>query len=228
METILFRGLLLRHFDQRRAGEVGVFSRIHLTADASQPVFDAMGWDYVPECVNSCDLVGALVARKLTIVPIDPALRKQGFSLTCIDADDFQLVRVKAKDGESSSLELRFNVRSHAAEAAALLDNWMRTIGEGRATLQIDYESATRPEKQETAQDDAPLFAQASSEPAELVSKDEEGDVVRRFESKEAMKLAGVTPDQPALPTARQAAGRTPHLGARKAGRPAKGDREVQ
>ena len=224
METILFRGVLLRHFDERRKNEVGVFTRIHLTADPSQPVFEAMGWDDVPDCVGSgAPLIGALVCRNMMLTPVDPALRKQAFSLTCIDADDFELARVKAKDGESYSAELRFNVRSQAAEAAALLTNWMRTIGEGRATLQIDYTTAKRAEKPETAQDEAPLFAQASAEPTknppiQLVAKDEEGAVVRKFESQAAMNLAGVEPDAP-LPTARQAAGRTPHLGARKAAR---------
>jgi hypothetical protein len=239
METILFRGVFVRHFDERRKGEVGVFTRIHLTADPSQPVFAAMGWEDVPDCVGSgAPLIGELVCRSLTLTPIDPGLGKQAIALTCIEASDFELARVKAKDGESSSSELRFSVRSQASEAAALLSNWMRTIGEGRATLKLDYSAVNRAAKKETAQDEAPLFAQASSaeqaDPgtAELVLKDDEGNVVRRFESVEEKERAGLKlepgPKEFSLPTARQAAGRTPHLGTRKAGRPVKGNREVQ
>ena len=61
VETIQFRGVKIRYFDERREGETGLFTRIHLTADPSDPVFEVMDWDTIPDCVGSGKLLGSLV-----------------------------------------------------------------------------------------------------------------------------------------------------------------------
>ena len=101
------------------------------------------------------------------------------------------LARVKDEDGDSNVAELRFIVRSQAAEASAALSAYWRVMGEGLATLKVNYVAAKRGGDLEKTEPELPLFdGQDKPEPVEHVLKDEQGQVVRRFESRE-QKRAG-------------------------------------
>lgn len=243
METIQFRGVKIRYFDERRESETGLFTRIHLSADPSDPVFEAMGWEKIPDCIGSGKLTGSLVARDLVLTPVDPALRKQAFQLTCIEVSDFFLARVKEDDGESKVAELRFIVRSQAAQASALLSAYWRVLGDAPAMLTVDYSAAKREVDLKKTEPEMPLFDAAEGQKeevvlsggakgkkpgmAEFVLKDDEGKVIRRFDTLEELQRATAKQPKPtALPTAREAAGRTPHLRGRKPG--AKGKQAVK
>jgi hypothetical protein len=141
MNKLLFRGAYVRYFDVR-AGEDGVFSRIHFTADFSSPVRDEMEWEDVPECVPSCKLTGKLDGRHAVLTPTQQTLLQHELQLAVSDIGDFQLHRIQGKDGESTKTELRFVARSAQEGAAGLVENWMRRVGQEAAALSIHFERA--------------------------------------------------------------------------------------
>ena len=138
MSKILFRGAIVHFADIRRA-ESGLFDRLHLTADFTEPVAEAMEWATIPDCCTSSKLSGELAAQTLTLTPTAKALKQHEMELECGDVSDFQVVVVKGEDGESSHRELRFVARSAQEGAAAAVESWIRVMGEGLAALKISY-----------------------------------------------------------------------------------------
>ncbi len=145
MSHLLFRGAIIRHFDVR-AGEDGIFARIHVTSDFSSPVREALDWDDVPDCVPSCKLTGKLDGRYAVLTPNQPPLRQHELQISVSDLSDFQLHRIQGKDGESARTELRFIARTVQEGAAGLIENWMRRVGQETASLRIEYQIAEQKE----------------------------------------------------------------------------------
>lgn len=139
MPAIHFRGAILRHFDVRR-DEGGVFCRAHFTADYSAPVISAMGWEELPDGITSAKLEGRLDCQNFILTPNGKELAKDyEIDLPASEASDFQFFRVQGDDGESTSMELRFIIRTTAQEAEMWLGKYMRSIGEGRGALKINH-----------------------------------------------------------------------------------------
>jgi len=64
MSSILFRGAVIRYADLRFETEGGIFARLHMQTDLSQPVSESMGWESIPECCSTAKLTGKLTAAR--------------------------------------------------------------------------------------------------------------------------------------------------------------------
>lgn len=138
MSKILFRGATVRYCDIR-ADEAGPFVRVHLSADFSRPVREEMEWGEIPDSITSCKLEGKLDARALVLTPNQQQLRQHEIQITADDVSDFQVARTEGEDGGAKQTHLRFVLRSRQDGAAAQIENWLRVIGDGAATLKVEY-----------------------------------------------------------------------------------------
>lgn len=137
--TLIMRGARVRYVDVRREDEAGVFTRLHLAADLSDPVREFMEWDEIPDCVSSCKLTGQITARSLSLTPNEKPLQQHAFDIECSDVSDFAVAALKDDDGEVCNHELRFIARSVEIGAAAKLDAYLRTVGGGVGQLRVSY-----------------------------------------------------------------------------------------
>lgn len=151
-ETITFRGARIRYVDLRRDDEAGVFARIHLTADYSDPVRDEMGWEPIPATLTAGKLIGRLSAQHLVLTPTDDKLCRSEIQMECSEVTDFQLAPLKSDGGEVIGHELRFICRTIDPTAISLLDNYLRVIGGGTANLRVAYVEQAAFEAEPSAQ----------------------------------------------------------------------------
>lgn len=139
MSKITFRGAHVRYFDVRKEKESAPFVRLHITAEMTNPVMEAMEWQPIPECVDKCNLGGILSSRNLILTPNQKELRDQEIELECSQVSDFQLHRIA--DGESRRTELRFIIRANEDKAPTLLWEYLRVVGQAEGALKISYSS---------------------------------------------------------------------------------------
>jgi hypothetical protein len=135
-ESIVFRGTHIRYFDGRQE-EGGAFVRIHLTAEFSEPVMEAMDWEEPGSSVTDAKLDGELHGTHLILTPGDKLLSRSEIQFDIRSAEDFKVVTVT--EGDSKRRELRFIVRSSADGVAALVDQYIRVVGTHQGVLKISY-----------------------------------------------------------------------------------------
>jgi len=136
-----FRGCRIRYIDIRR-DEGGMFTRLHVSTDYSDTVARKMEWpDEIPSVVKQGKLSGLLSLSNFILTPNDKALRLHEINLKAHEASDFQLVRSggNEEEGEAPKTELRFIMRTPDIEAPARLGAYFNAIGEGNASLKLDY-----------------------------------------------------------------------------------------
>lgn len=133
-ESIIFRGAWIRYFDGRQE-EGGAFVRIHMTAEFTKPVMDEMGWEDPGGSITDGKLEGELHATHFVLTPTD--LRAEAIKFDIRSVEDFKVVTIE-KD-EVRRRELRFVVRSSASDAAALVDGYIRKIGDHQGALKVSY-----------------------------------------------------------------------------------------
>lgn len=138
MPQILFRGTTLRYIDLRR-DEGGSFTRLHLTADYSEPVQEAMGWEPIPESVTTCKLSGKINAVSMVLTPTDKALQRNEIQMEASEVGDFTLAPTKDDEGSITGHELRFVLRTNESAAWAALGQYFVTIGQGTAALKVTF-----------------------------------------------------------------------------------------
>jgi len=220
MSSVLFRGAGLRFVDIRKPKEGGPFVRLHLVSDFTEGIIDAMEWEEIPDCVSSAKLPGELPAQSLVLTPVDIALQQHELQLECSDVSDFQLHRIQDREHEDVMVtELRFVARSNQRGAAALLENWLATMGFGRGTLKVQYAEQVKTEGVDDGsdEDDSPQMRLGETEePAgQFVQAADETD---QQDSETVDQLDETAPEvvQAApLATAREAAGGTHAKGRR-------------
>lgn len=155
MPNMIFRGAWIRYFDVRMS-EGGQFVRIHLTANFSKPVCEAMDWDPdLPKAIESAKLEGRKSATNLILTP-NGDLAKHEIQFAVNDISDFSVHRVAEEGKESKRTELRFTARS-PERIAKYLEEYLAKIGEGQGQLKVSYEH----------QEDLPLQTDKQEEPAE-------------------------------------------------------------
>lgn len=146
-DHVTFRGAKIRYYDGRHQ-EGGSFIRIHITTEFTQPVLEAMGWTDPGPSGSEVNLIGEMVGTHLVLTPNEKNLRDQEISLDINEVSAFKLVTIEKN--ESKRRELRFVVRSPSPEAAALVDGYVRKVGDFEAALKVSYS------KQETLLAKAP------------------------------------------------------------------------
>lgn len=202
MGKLIFRGAYIRYMDVRQDEDAGAFVRLHLTADYSQPVQEAMDWEPVPESITSAKLAGRLAATHLILTPNGPELRQHELQLSCTDVCDFQLFRVQNDDGETTRTELRFQAKSAQDGAAALVENYIRRIGKGIGQLRVSY----------TKQEELDLGEDLGEKDTGCIECNNgiplaQGDPSMHDSGQPCMAYSGRT--EPAIASAREAAGGT-------------------
>jgi hypothetical protein len=149
-DSITFRGAHIRYYDGRLE-EGGAFVRIHMTTDFSQPVMEEMDWEDPGSSVMSAKLEGQLLATHLVLTPGDAKLRKEEVQFDISEVLDFNVASVK--EGDSRGRELRFIVRSSAAGVAAIVEQYVRRVGDHQGALKVSY----------TKQEELPLGSKPST-----------------------------------------------------------------
>lgn len=160
MPSLTFRGAFIRYFDCR-LNESGTFTRIHGSADFSEPIREAMGWPQISSEIESCKLAGTLAGDNLVVSPTDKTLKQFEFQMGVGEVTDFEVVRVKEEDGDSIRTELRFKIRTTAGTAAAQLYDYLSKVGKAPAAMKLRYseqgslteETSEAVEKQEAGDD---------------------------------------------------------------------------
>ena len=136
--SIIFRGARIRYIDLRRKDEGSPFTRLHLAADFSAPVQEAMEW-HIGDGMSSAKLKGVLTASHLILTPNDKRLKDHELQLECSEVEDFQLVELKDNEGERAGLELRFMARSVQPGACGLVEEYWTRIGHTDSQLKVAY-----------------------------------------------------------------------------------------
>lgn len=136
MESITFRGAFVRHYDGRK-GEGGAFVRIHMTADFSDTVVEALEWEDPGHSSTDTKLEGELMASNFILTPGDKMLAQYEIQFGIRSVGDFKMVRVV--DGESKRRELRFTIGSNVAGVAAMVDDYIRRVGDHQGALKVSY-----------------------------------------------------------------------------------------
>lgn len=137
MSNSIMRGAYLSHV-VIQSNESGTFCRLNVRADYSDSVREENGWQELGINSKFVDLIGEMPAGRLALTSQQiltngscPELRIAFDSI-----GTFRAVRVKAKDQESSRVELRFHIRSSDPNAAGLCQGYKRdakkTLGELR------------------------------------------------------------------------------------------------
>lgn len=139
METIIFRGAFVRYVDFRQEDEAGVFVRIHMTADFSDPMREAMEWQDPGDSITSAKLKGVLSASHLILTPSEKQMKKHELQLDIKDVGDFEYFAKRDGDGQITGRELRFKVRTSADPAEALVGQYVRLMGKGCGQLKVSY-----------------------------------------------------------------------------------------
>ncbi len=134
--VVIFRGVKIRYFDCRRK-EASHFTRLHLTADATEAVADAMEWEWrnglLPVGHQDAGLAGEL---QLTNIQLSVAgLEKNDLDIQADKMASFEAVRQKTEaDGEQ--VLLRFIVWI-PVNSGLIDDYWRNYLGEGEAQMRV-------------------------------------------------------------------------------------------
>ncbi len=156
-ESILFRGSTLKFFDLRQGKEGGdVFCRIHMAADFSEQVREAMEWD-VGESPTDAKLPGELLATSFILTPGDPQLRDFELNFAITSVEDFRVVTLKDDDGEPCGRELRFIVRTPTDGVEGFIGQYVRRVGRHQGALKISYSKQPKEQTELDLQGDLPL-----------------------------------------------------------------------
>jgi hypothetical protein len=196
----------------------------------SPALSEELDWSEIPDCIAHGPLAGEITATNMVLTP-PRGLDQHELQLSVDDVSDFTFSWVKEQD-ESLRLEIRFVVRSGQKGAAGLIENFLRNVGTSACELRFDVseqqelelgEGTALENADDTTKGNTEIFGGKHNDQfdektgtharPELVARDDKGEVVRKFDSAEEMETAGVE-----LPTAREAAGGTPHLRGRRPG----------
>lgn len=136
-EQLAFSGAVLLSFSRNHKGGSASFSSTLTT-----PVSKAMGWGDIPDFASSIALEGDLHATILTITPKDGPLSKYSTELDITRVMGFELVKLETtgKRGKGHRLELYFKVKFSDATGCAHLEEFMTSVGDGKASLIVRYE----------------------------------------------------------------------------------------
>lgn len=138
-DTLIFRGVTIRYVDLRR-DEAGTFNRIHMSADLSGPLREAMEWDQIPQSIaGPVKLVGEIAAKSFKLTPNDKELKKHGIELSCNQVIDFKAAPRKNDEGEIVGHQLRFVLVTADTTAEAAIGHFLRTVGTTVAQLSVAY-----------------------------------------------------------------------------------------
>ena len=141
MEKLIIRGAEIRHLNMPVPKEGSPFVRVHLRADLTEAIQEAMGWEDIPMCVASAaKLPGELNCTSVEILPNGDNLKIYERCLQITAAEDFKAVPVKDDDGDivDHALELTLKIAEYDSMLAAI--TLANAIGRATCKLSVSYE----------------------------------------------------------------------------------------
>lgn len=135
-ESITFRGAHIRYYDGRHE-EAGAFVRLHVTAEFTVQVMDAMGWEDPGDSVSSANLEGALNSTHMILTPGDKQLKQYELQIDIKDVTQFKVVAIE--ENEVKRRELRFVIRTLEDCGAGKIEQYVRAIGDHQGALKVSY-----------------------------------------------------------------------------------------
>lgn len=137
MSSVVFNGCEIRYLDLRR-DEGGVFSRIHIAFQPSQPVMEALGWDPWSDSIPRGPLTGRLAGTHIILTPTDKALKKHEIQFGVNEVRDFSFTSETNDEGHIISRTIRATVVT-GEKIAAVIENWLSVVGEASAIAKLGY-----------------------------------------------------------------------------------------
>ena len=135
MSKLIFRGASIRFVDLRYDEKSKTtYTKLNFIADFSEPVREAMEWGEPPAGLSSGDLDGEMNATHFILTPNGKELKAHEMQLDTKTIGAFRFVRSEEGD------KLKFQIISSVDGAAALVEQYLRTIGVGDAQLRVNYE----------------------------------------------------------------------------------------
>ena len=140
MPKLIFRAALIRFVDLRYDDKSKTkYVKINFTAAFSEPVREAMEWGEPPAGFASAKLDGDYVANHFVLAPDGKELRPHEIQMDASGISAFEVHRVKVGE-DSHENELRFQIVTSLAGAAAQIEAYLEAIGKGTAQLRVNYE----------------------------------------------------------------------------------------
>lgn len=120
-----------------KPSEVGAIVRIHLTAEYTEAVLDAMDWTDPGESTKKDEMIGQLAAGNFILTPDSDMLKQHEMQFSFFGAEKFYIMNI-VKD-EERRREFRFFVDSNAPEAAALVFAYIAALKKQTGNLKLSY-----------------------------------------------------------------------------------------
>lgn len=157
MPKLTFRGAYIRYIDVRQE-EGGLVARLHMSSDYSAVVTKEMEWPAsLDPTMTSAKLEGERVLNSFLMTPNGgEEMRKFEIEVTARDVGSFCVQRVT--EGDSSKVELRFQIRTGDVKGILQIINYIAKVGESPGVLKVDC----------VKQEELPLEDEAPEEQIEM------------------------------------------------------------
>lgn len=165
---LILRNTRINTVDLRKQKESMPFVRVHMSADLTPPICEAMGWTMPGPGIDSGKLAGSLVCTHLLMIPSEKALGDTQFDIA--ETDDFSFTGEVLQEGKRvRPAQLHFVVRSNSPTAAAEWETYWRRLGDTGVQARISYTPQPKqeplfPQQAEQKPDDQPALAGAAVE----------------------------------------------------------------
>lgn len=137
LSSVTFNGVEIRYNDTRR-DEAGVFNRIHIAFQPSEPVMNALEWDALPDSIPSGKLTGRLAATHVILTPTDKALRQHELQFAVSEVRDFGFNSKIGDEGQILKRTITATIVT-SEKIAAHIENWLSIVGHASAVAKIGY-----------------------------------------------------------------------------------------
>ncbi len=137
-DSIIFRGAIIRNYSvgTNKEGDA-LYVNIHMSADFSDVLRDAMKWEPRPQGWTGGDLKGELVGVKMQLRPSSRQMAHQAIEMPIKRAHGFVLVVTGGEDKEEERVD--FTVTTTARKAYKVVGDYLEVMGRGAGQLKIEY-----------------------------------------------------------------------------------------
>lgn len=138
MSNSILRGAALAHC-VIQSNEAGTFLRMNARADYTETIREEMGWDELGLRSRMIELDGEVAAGRLALTSQQQSLDGtcQQLRIGFESMSKFRAVRCKAKDQQSTHIELRWHIISRDPDAATLAMAYKGEVKEGLGEMRI-------------------------------------------------------------------------------------------
>lgn len=135
--SVVFNGVEIRYNDTRR-DEGGVFNRVHIAFNPSDPVMEALGWEDLPDSIPSGKLTGRLAGTHIIFTPTDKGLKRHEMQFGVQEIRDFGFTSETDDEGEIVARTIKATILTNE-KVAALVENWLCIVGHASAIAKVGF-----------------------------------------------------------------------------------------